>query len=244
MLANISSLVSKKGEEKWKQMPLPIPGEKDEKGYSILKIFIADPHIMVRDGIKRILNCTAGLTVVGESGNGPDVLSRLETMDCDIVLLNILISEGKGLHYLHELKKMRPDLPVLVLSIYPEEHYAARVIRSGADGYLTKEKTTDELLKAIQTVSGGKKYISLSLAEKLTFDTGNTIKSPVHERLSKREYQVMCLIASGKTIKEMAEKFLLNTHTISTYRSRLLKKMGMTKDAEVIYYALKEGLID
>ena len=240
MIKSNGPLVSKKGEGKWIQLPLPMPGE---NGDSDLKIFIADSHLMVREGIKRILDCTAGLEVVGEAGNGPDVLDRLETSDCDIVLLNQSLSEGKGLHYLQELKKIRPDLPVLVLSIYPEQYHAARAIRAGADGYLTKEKTTDELLKAIQTVSGGKTYISLSLAEKLTFDTGSSIKNPVHETLSNREFQVMCLIASGKTIKEMAGKLLLNTHTISTYRSRLLKKMGMTKNAEVIYYALKEGLI-
>jgi two-component system invasion response regulator UvrY len=232
------------GEEKWIQIPLPLPGKKDEREPYGLKIFIADPHAMVREGIKKILMNTDGFFVVGEAGSGPEVFTKLETVSCDLVLLDISTSEGKGLHVLKKLKEMRPGLPVLVTSVYPEDHYAARAIRAGADGYLTKEKTTEELLKAILKISTGKKYISLSLAEKLTFDNGFAVRYPAHNMLSKREFQVLCQIAEGQTIKEIAGKFKLNTHTISTYRSRLLKKMGMENDAEVVYYAHKEGLVD
>ncbi len=226
---------------KWIQTPLFAPKEKRED--SIIKVFLACPHVMVREGTKRILENTADFVVTGEAENNLEVLEKLETADCDIVILEISISNGKGLHLLQELKKIRPELPVLVLSIYPEGYHAARAIRAGADGYVTKEKTTAELFEAIQKVSSGKKYISSSFAEKLTFDMGSAVKKPLHKILSDRELQVMCSIASGKTIKKMAEEFSLNTHTISTYRSRMLTKMGMTNDAEVIYYALKESLV-
>ncbi len=227
---------------KWVQVPLFTPKEKQED--PIIKVFIADPHLMVREGTKRILENTENFVVIGEAENNLEVLEKLETADCDIVILEISISNGKGLQLLRKLKKIRPNLPVLVFSIYSEGYHAARTIRAGADGYVTKEKTTDELLKAIYKVSSGQKYISPSFAEKLTFDMGSAIKNPLHEKLSDREFQVMCSIASGKTIKKMSEELSLNIHTISTYRSRMLSKMGMTNDAEVIYYALKEGLVE
>ena len=227
---------------KWIQPPLFTPKEKRED--STIKVFLACPYVMVREGTKRILEDNADFVVIGEAENNLEVLEKLETADCDIVILEISISDGKGLQLLRELKKNRPELPVLVLSIYPEGYHAARAIRAGADGYVTKEKTTDELLKAISKVSGGHKYISPSFAEKLTFDMGSAVKNPLHEKLSERELQVMCCIASGKTIKKMSEDLSLNIHTISTYRSRMLSKMGMTNDAEVIYYAIKESLVD
>lgn len=227
---------------KWIQVPLFTPKEKRED--SIIKVFIADPHVMVREGTKRILENTDDFVVIGEAENNLEVLEKLETTDCDIVILEISISDGKGIQLLRELKRNRPELPVLVLSIYSEGYHAARTIRAGADGFVTKEKTTDELLKAIYKVSSGQKYISPSFAEKLTFDMGSAVKNPLHKKLSDREFQVMCCIASGKTIKRMAEELSLNIHTISTYRSRMLSKMGMTNDAEVIYYAIKESLVE
>ena len=211
---------------------------------SIVKIFIADAHLLVREGIKRILENSSNIVIVGEAQNDFEMLTKLSTMDCDLVLLDISISDGNGFAALQELKRRRPELPVLVLSVYPEGYQAVQAIRSGADGYLTKEKTSDELLKAIQKISLGKRYISLSLAEKLTFDLGSAIKNPVKDTLSDREFQVMYMIASGKTVTEIAEKLSLSIHTVSTYRSRLLEKMKMKSDAEVIYYAIKEGLID
>ncbi len=227
---------------KWIQIPLFTPKEKQED--SIIKVFLADPHLMVREGTKRILENTNDFVVIGEAENSHEVLEKLKTADCEIVVLEISNSDGKGLQLLRELKKIRPELPVLVFSIYSEGYHAARTIRAGADGFVTKEKTTDELLKAIKKVSSGQKYISPSFAEKLVFDMGNAVKNPLHEILSDREFQVMCKMASGKTIKEMAEELSLNIHTISTYRSRILSKMGMSNNAEVIYYAVKEGLVD
>ena len=226
---------------KWIQVPLFTPVEKEKRE---IKVFLADPHTMVREGIKRILESKNGLVVVGEAENNLEVLEKLETVDCDIMVLDISISNGKGIRLLGELKKNRPDLPVLVLSIYPEGCHAARAIRAGAHGYVAKGKTTDELLTAIKRISSGKKYISPSFAEKLTFDIGNALKKPLYKTLSDREFQVMCKIASGKTIKKMSEELSLNPHSISTYRSRMLGKMGMKNNAEVIYYALKEALVD
>ena len=229
---------------KWIQPPLFNPAEKEKYEDSIIKVFLADPHLMIREGTKRILENTDDFVVIGEAENNQELLEKLETADCDIVVLEISNSDGKGLQLLQELKKIRPELPVLVLSIYSEGYHAARTLRAGADGFVTKEKTTDELLKAIQKVCSGQKYISPSFAEILTFEMETSVKKPLHKLLSEREFQVMCKIASGNSIKTMAEELSLNIHTISTYRSRMLSKMGMTNDAEVIYYAVKESLVD
>lgn len=226
-----------------RQLPL-FPEKEYSEGNPSIKIFIADAHTVVREGIKRILQNSSCIVVVGEAENGQEVLTKLKTTDCDLVLLDISISRGNGFNVLQDLKKMRPELPVLVLSIYPEGHHAVGAIRSGADGYLTKEKTTDELLEAVQKISSGKRYISLSLVERLTFDLSSAVKNQVHERLSDREFQVMSMIASGKVIGEIAEELSLSKHTVSTYRSRILEKMKMKSDAEIIYYAIKEGIIE
>lgn len=225
-----------------RQLPLFQENEYNEEN-STIKIFIADAHNIVREGIKRILQNSSCIAIVGEAENDQEVLTKLKTTDCDLVLLDISISGGNGFHVLRDLKKMRPELPVLVLSIYPEGYHAVQAIRSGADGYLTKEKSTDELLEAIQKISSGKRYISLSLDERLTFDLGSAIKKPAHEMLSDREFQVMSMIASGKAIAEIAEELSLSIHTISTYRFRILEKMKMKSDAEIIYYAIKEGIV-
>lgn len=220
------------------------PGKENSNRDSIIKIFIADPYAMIREGIKRILENSPHIVIVGEAENDHDVLTKLRTTDCDMVLLDVSISNGNGFNVLQELKKTRPELPVLVWSIYPERHHAVRAIRSGADGFLTKEKATCELIEAIQKISSGKRYISLSLAEKLTFDFGSAIKNPIHELLSDHEFQVMYMIASGKTTADIAEELSLSIHTVATYRSRLLEKMKMQSDAEIIYYAIKEGIVD
>jgi len=145
---------------------------------------------------------------------------------------------------LNQLKNQRPELPVLILSMHPEEQYAVRVLRAGASGYLTKERAPDELIAAIRKVSAGKKYVSSSLAEKLAFELETDTEKPLHETLSDREYQVMCMIASGKTVKQIAEELFLSVKTISTYRSRILEKMKMNNNAELTYYAIKHGLVE
>ncbi len=164
--------------------------------------------------------------------------------DYDVILLDISMPGRSGLDVLKELKGQKPKLSVLVLSIHPEEQYAVRVLKAGASGYLTKESAQDELISAIQKVSTGRKYISASLAERLALDLEMDAERPLHESLSDREYQVMCMIASGKTVKKIAEELFLSVKTVSTYRARLLDKMRMKSNAELIHYAIKCRLVD
>lgn len=210
----------------------------------MIKILIADDHPVVRKGLKEIIQATPDMTVSGEASDGQEVLEKVMKIDFDVVVLDIAMPGRSGLDILKELKNGKPELPVLILSIHPEEQYAVRVLRAGASGYLTKDSAPDELITAILKVSRGKKYISVSLAEKLAYDLEIGAEKPLHETLSDREYEVMCMIASGKTIKEIAEQLFLSGKTISTYRSRILEKMKMRSSAELTHYAIKLGLVD
>jgi DNA-binding NarL/FixJ family response regulator len=164
--------------------------------------------------------------------------------DFDLIVLDIAMPGRGGLDVLKEIKNKKPRLPVLILSMYPEDQYAVRVLKAGASGYMTKESAPHELINAIKQISKGKKYVSPSLAEKLALDLEITTGRPSHESLSDREYQVMCMIASGKTLKEIAEKLSLSIKTISTYRSRILEKMNMKSNAELTHHAIKNRLVD
>jgi len=210
----------------------------------MIKILIADDHPVVRKGLKEIIEETPGMVVGGEASNGQEVLENVRKSDYDVVLLDISMPGRSGLEILKELKSEKPELSVLILSIHPEEQYAVRALKAGASGYLTKESAQDELIAAIRKASTGRKYISSSLAEKLAFYLEIDTEKPLHETLSDREYEVMCMIASGKTIKEVAEELFLSEKTISTYRSRILEKMRMKSNVELIHYALKHGLVD
>jgi len=209
----------------------------------VLKILVADDHAIVREGLKQIVAETSDMVVAGEASNGQEVLELVRREDWDIVLLDLSMPGKDGLDTLKELKRERPDLPILILSIYPEEQYAVRLLKAGAAGYLTKESAPEELIAAIRKVSQKGRYVSPSLGEKLAFFVQTDSEKPVHELLSDREHQVMVLIASGKTVKEIGEAMFLSVKTISTYRARALKKMGMRNNAEFTYYALKEGLL-
>ena len=210
----------------------------------MIKILIADDHAIVREGLKQILSESPDLIVVAEASSGQEVLEKISKSDLDLVVLDIAMPGRGGLDILKEIKTQKPRLPVLMLSMYPEEQYAIRVLKSGASGYLTKESAPSELVMAIRQISQGKKYISPSLAEKLAIDLEiNPDKMP-HEILSDREYQVMCMIASGKTLKEIADGLSLSIKTISTYRSRILEKMNMKTNAELTHYAIKSNLVD
>ncbi len=210
----------------------------------MIKILIADDHAIVREGLKQILAETADMLVAGEATNGREVLERVRKEDFDLVLLDIAMPGKDGLETLKELKLEKPKLPVLVLSIYPEEQYAVRLLKAGAAGYLTKESAPEELIAAIRKVSQKGKYISASLAEKLAFYLEADVEKPIHEMLSDREHKVMLLIASGKTVTEIADEMCLSIKTISTYRVRALNKMGLKNNSEFTYYALKHGLVD
>ncbi len=210
----------------------------------MIKILIADDHAIVRKGLKQIISETQDMVVTDEAGDGQEVLNKVRKDNFDMVLLDISMPGRTGLDILRELKAEKPRMPILVLSMYPEEQYAVRVLRAGASGYLTKESAPDELIAAIRKVSLGKKYITPSLAERLAFDLDIDSDKPLHETLSDREYQVLCLIASGRTVGEIAEKLSLSAKTISTYRARILEKMNMKNNAELTHYALQHKLVD
>jgi len=210
----------------------------------MIKVLIVDDHTIVREGLRQILEDTSDIVVVSEASSAQEVLNKVKSNNFDIVLLDISLPGRSGLDVLKQLKSIKPDLPVLILSMHPEEQYAIRALRAKAAGYLTKESASDELIKAIRKVAQGRKYITSSLAEKLAFELEDNKGYPSHEILSDREYQVMCMIALGKRIKEIADALSLSVKTISTYRARILKKMNMRNTSQLIHYAIKSGLVD
>lgn len=210
----------------------------------MLHILIADDHPVVRQGIKQILADAPGMTAAGEASNGREVLEKIRERAYDVVLLDISMPGMTGVDILQELKKQKSELPVLVLSIHPEEQYAIRVLRAGASGYLTKSSLPSELIAAIKKVSAGEKYISPSLADRLASNLQTGYKTLPHEVLSDREYHVLCLLASGKSITEIAEELSLSVKTVSTYHVRILKKMQMKNNVELIRYAVQNDLCD
>jgi two-component system, NarL family, invasion response regulator UvrY len=209
----------------------------------MLKILIADDHAIVREGLKQILADVPDMVVAGEAASGNQVLEMIRKERWDLVLLDITMPGGNGLDTLKQLKKEKPDLPVLMLSMYPEEQYAIRSIKAGVSGYLTKESAPEELIAAIRKVAQGGKYISASLSEKLATYLETDADKPLHELLSDREYEVVLMIAAGKTVSQIAEELSLSVKTISTNRTRALRKMGMSNNSEITYYAMKHGLV-
>jgi DNA-binding NarL/FixJ family response regulator len=210
----------------------------------MIKILVVDDHAIVRDGLKRLLMDTPDMVVADEASNGEEVINKVWNNDYDLVLLDISLPGRDGLDVLKQLKCTNPKIPVLILSMYPEEHYAVRSLRAGASGYLTKQSSSDELIGAIRKVAKGRRYITASLAEKLAFELGGDVRKLPHEKLSDREYQVMCMIGSGKTVKEIAETLSLSVRTISTHRAHILKKMEMKNNAQLIHYAIKNSLVE
>jgi two-component system invasion response regulator UvrY len=210
----------------------------------MLKILIADDHPVFRRGLKQIIAETPDMVVADEATNGWEVLSKVGTSDYDVVLLDITMPGKDGLDVLTRLKSEKPRLPVLMLSMHPEEQYAVRALKLGASGYVTKESAPDELVIAIRKVSTGGKYVSSSLAERLASVVQENAEQLPHEGLSDREYRVMCMIASGKTVSEIAKELSLSVKTISTYRFRILEKMKMKNNAELTHYAINNHLVD
>jgi DNA-binding NarL/FixJ family response regulator len=210
----------------------------------MIKILIADDHPIVRQGFKQVLQDTADLVVADEAGNGQEVIGLVSKKDYDVILLDISMPGKNGLEVLKELKVLNPKIPVLILSIYPEEQYAIRALKAGASGYLTKASAPEELISAIRKVSRGGKYISSSLAEKIAYELdGDSGKAP-HETLSDREYQILLMIASGKTVSDIAGEMCLSVKTVSTYRSRIIDKMKLKNNAELTTYAIRNKLVE
>ena len=210
----------------------------------MLRVLIADDHVVVRQGLKQILGGTPELLVAGEATNGQEVLDKVRAEVWDVVVLDISMPDRSGLDILKQLRSERPELPVLVLSMHSEDQYAVRVLKAGANGYLTKDSAPDELVKAIRKVVSGGTYVSSFLAEKLAFEIGTDSSRLPHETLSDREFQVLRLIAAGESVTEIAAELYLSVKTVSTYRARLLQKMNLTTNAELIHYAMHNHLID
>lgn len=209
-----------------------------------MKILIADDHSVVRKGLSQIIKEMPEVAEVEEAKNGEEVLQKIKITEFDLIILDISMPGKSGLEILQELKILHPDLHVLILSIYPEDLFAIRVLKAGAAGYLNKNTAPDELAIAIRKVASGGKYISRTLAEKLAFTFGNDKNKLPHEKLSDREFQVMRLIASGKTLSQIAEELFLSSKTISTYRARILEKMNLESSSSITNYAIKNNLID
>jgi DNA-binding NarL/FixJ family response regulator len=210
----------------------------------VIKLLIADDHAIFREGLKHILEEHPDILVADEAGNGQEVLDYIWKNEYDMILLDIGMPGMPALEVLKQVKNERPRLPVLVLSMYPEDQYAVRFIRAGASGYLTKESAPEELITAIRKITAGRKYITSSVAEKLADEVEPDAEKPAHHTLSDREFEVFRLIASGKTVKQIAENLFLSMKTISTYRSRILEKMKMKTNAELMHYALKQHMLD
>ena len=209
----------------------------------MIRILIADDHAIVREGLKQIVAETSDIRVAGEASNGQQVIDLVRRGHWDLVLLDLSMPGRGGIDALRQLKRERPDLPVLILSIHPEDQYALRALKDGASGYLTKESAPEELVKAIRKAAQGGRYVSATLAERLAGEMAAGGDGPPHERLSDRELQVMLMLASGRTVSEIADELSLSVKTISTNRTRLLKKMGMKTNAELTFYAVKQGLV-
>lgn len=210
----------------------------------MIRVLIADDHPIVRQGLKQILSESSDVIVAGEAGDCRETLEKLKKGRFNLVLLDINMPDRNGLELLADLKKEWPRVSVLILSAFPEEQYAVRALKSGASGYLVKKSAPEELITAIKTVSGGRKYITPSLAERLANRLEIDSVEVPHERLSNREYQVFCMIGSGKTVSEIAEDLSLSVKTVSTHRARILGKMEMKSNAEIIRYAVKNSLVE
>lgn len=207
-----------------------------------LKILIIDDHAVVRRGLKQILEDEGAIEVI-ETGQPREALQLVRKSFWNAAVVDLDMPEKSGMELIKDIQKVKPNLPILILSIHPAEQFAVRALKAGASGYLNKSSAPDELVKAIRKIAGGGKYISEDVADQLFFNLVSDSKTSPHEILSDREYQVMCLIASGKTLGAIAEQLSLSVPTISTYRARILEKMKMKNNAEIIHYAVKQNLI-
>ncbi|MEO8717160.1 MAG: response regulator transcription factor [Burkholderiales bacterium] len=207
-------------------------------------IIIADDHAVVRQGVKQILAAEADMHVVGEASNFGETLDAVRDIDWDVLILDYSMPGGNGLQVLKKIQKSHPKRPVLILSMHPEEAIAVSALRAGAAGYISKDSASEELPAAIRKAVSGRKYVSATLAEKLALELEEGSEGLPHESLSDREYRVMWLIASGKPITHIAEELALSPNTVSTYRVRILKKLKVASNADLVRYAIKHGLVE
>jgi two-component system, NarL family, invasion response regulator UvrY len=210
----------------------------------MLRILVVDDHPVVRQGLMRIIEDTQDLKVSGEAENGLEAIKKLKEQDFDLILLDISMPGGDGLDFIRQIKKMKPHLPVLILTIHPEKYYGLRMLQAGASGYLTKQNAPFELIEAIRKVTQGGLYISDALAQLLVNSKKNGEEKPAHEKLSDREYQIMQLIASGKKVKTISEELCISVKTIHVHRRHIFEKLNINSNAEIIHYAIQNGMLE
>jgi two-component system invasion response regulator UvrY len=208
----------------------------------MIRVIVVDDHPVVRRGLKQIISAEADMRVVAEADTAKNALSVIRATECDAVVLDITLPGASGLEVLQQLRPERPNLPVLILSMHEEEQYARRMLKAGAAGYLMKESAPEDLIGAIRKIAMGRKYISPSLAEMLAAEIASDT-TVFDQKLSGREFQILCLIASGKSLKEIGETLCISGKTVSTYRARILEKLEMKSNAELVAYALNHNLI-
>ena len=210
----------------------------------MIDIVIVDDHALIIEGLQKIIRSISDMSVVGEARNAKQAFEIIKEKNCDVLILDMNLPDRNGLDVLKHVRSIHPDISVLILSMYPEERFAVRALKAGASGYITKERAADELIQAIRKVVSGGKYVSEILAEKIAFDLNSEHEMLPHERLSDREFQVLLMIGEGKMTSEIAESLLLSIHTISTYRSRILEKMNMRSNNELIRYVIQNKLVE
>jgi len=210
----------------------------------MIKILIADDHQLIREGLKKTLADECDMKVAAEASSGEDVLELIRRNEFDIIVMDLSMPGLSGLDLIKRIKNESPKIPILVLSMHPEERFAVRAIKAGASGYLTKENTPQKLVEAIRKIVNGGKYITPSLGERLAAELDDMKSQLPHELLSDREYQIFILISSGVSVKEICEKLFLSVSTVHTYRTRILEKMKLNSDCDLTHYAIKHGLID
>lgn len=208
-----------------------------------MKIILVDDHELIREGLKKVLNKESDIEVVGEASGSEEMFDLLNNNEVDIIVLDISLPGRSGLDLISEIKNQFNDVKILILSMHPEERFAVRALRAGASGYLTKGSASKLFIEAIRKIKNGGKYISAELAEHLAFELEVDHNKPLHETLSNREFEVMRLIAEGKTVSEIAEILCISVNTVTSYRSRILEKMKMKSNAEIIRYAIEQNLI-
>jgi two-component system invasion response regulator UvrY len=207
------------------------------------KVLIVDDHPIVRDGLKQVLGRAEEIIVAGEADSADDALAQVRREDWDLLILDVSLPGRSGFDLLHDLRRVKPDLPVLVLSMHAEEEFAVRAIRAGASGYLRKDCSSTDLVSAIEVILEGRKFITASVALQLAEEIGHDGDRPLHERLSDRELEVLTLIASGKSTKEIAAMLSVGKSTVSTYRTRIMEKLKLHSNAEITRYGIRSGLV-
>lgn len=210
----------------------------------MIDILVVDDHALIRKGLKQLLEGRADMRVTGEAETGQQAISMVRNGHYDLILLDLSLPDRHGMDVFKQIKAERPDVKVIVLSMYPEDQYGVRVLKAGAEGYINKQSAPEKLVNAILQVLGGKKFISENLAEQLLNNLIGQSQELLHQSLSNREYQTLCLLASGKSLTEISEAMLISPKTVSVYRARLLEKMNFRNNAEVIHYAIAHHLVE